>query len=354
MIINSKLFKDLLKKVSGTKAENVIFAPGLLIGSDNEVTIAVQFPDGVEKPFSTNLRKLSSVVNRMSGDIAFDYHPTSLILKSSKATVEFEIQESRILIPKPAADFITLPTKAVKELLKFTVAATDSNKAAQFGGVVQLKTLVQGFEDQTILGLKSAGTDSKRLAFQDVLLKGISSDFNHLIPLPGVQAFVGSITAETFTLGETTSHFVFSEPGVTVYASKLQKSYPNYEAFIPKEFKYELSIKAEDVRNSLGMISPFISADFHNGIDVHFLDGSATFKTPGNGSNAKDSVEFTQIVPEPIFDSLDLKMRLDHRFLSDFFGAVSGEVLLKANAPNQPILLQVGDRTLMIAAMAEK
>lgn len=354
MIINSKLFKDLLKKVSGTKAENVIFAPGLLIGSDNEVTIAVHFPDGVDGTYSTNLRKLSSVVNRMSGDINLSISPVSLHLSSAKAQVEFETQQSRIIIPKAPIDTIKLPTKAVKELLKFTVAATDSNKAAQFGGVVQLKTLVLGFEDQTILGLKSAGTDSKRLAFQDVYMTQISSDFNYLIPLPGVQAFVGSITADTFTLGETTSHFVFSEPGVTVYASKLQKSYPNYEAFIPKEFKYELSIKAEDVRNSLGMISPFISADFNNGIDVHFLDGSATFKTPGNGSNAKDSVEFTQIVPEPIFDSLDLKMRLDHRFLSDFFGAVSGEVLLKANAPNQPVLLQSGDRTLMIAAMAEK
>ena len=88
MNIPASNLKSLVKKLSAVKAEQVVFGKSRFIASESDLTVVVQngFPEDLSG-FAVNLRKFSSVINRLSGDITLSLTGGGLSLTSAKTKI---------------------------------------------------------------------------------------------------------------------------------------------------------------------------------------------------------------------------------------------------------------------------
>ena len=247
-----------------------------------------------------------------------------------------------------------LPLGVVKSLLQYAATCAEPDRSHIYGGVVQLHTKVEGIENETTSGLEAAGASEQRVAVAIDPTK-VSRFFSTLIPLSAVPVLL-ALDGDDLNFSETDKQLYFSANGVEIYVAKLAKKYPNCSAVIPKEFAYVYEVSAEEFKSALRTVEPIIDPRDNKGcgVKVHFLDNAVTVKSLGTGDSAEDSVPCSQTLPDPIFESADFSISLNHRFLSDFFGAVSGTVTFSANGSEKPVLLEAGNKKTLIAAMKEK
>jgi DNA polymerase III sliding clamp (beta) subunit (PCNA family) len=278
----------------------------------------------------------------MSGQIEIGVLENTLTLKSSKTKVEIET-----IKPSPRKFFAPeelreLPLAPVQDLLKFVSMASDPNKAAFMGGVVFIETLTSGlFEDEKVTGLSAMGTDGKRCAFSDIPLDG-GDQFKFMIPLAAISA-IQNLGGDTLQIGETDSSYYLKSSQTTIYANKLSKQAPDYRALVPKKFSFEVVLKAEELKQILHTVEPMLGDEEHKPVSVHFLDGKLKVSTGTAGSGAEDEIE--------VKHEGEFKTRLNHKHLSDYVSAVSGDITFKANTPTTPVVLEAGNRNLMMVAL---
>lgn len=357
MIIDSKTLKGLLKSLGTSKSDSLLVDTdnGRLISQEPDITVVVQSDvlRASQGSFAVNARKFGAIVNRMSKDIDLTFSESSISLKSAKAKVDIEVKKAKLphlAVPK---DVRSLPLADVKSLLSFAMSAASTNKAAATGGVIQLVTVSEGIEDERVVAMKSAGTDDKRIAFQSNTVEKEVKPFRYLIPIPAVSVING-MNGEDVRVAESPSHFFFSDGNVMAFAAKLNKQFPDYQAFVPKDFAFVGSVKSEELKESLRLIDPVVETIEANGtrpVKFHFLDGNLVVSTVGSGSRAEDTIEFSQVTPDPMFEETEFTVVLDHGFVLDFVNATSGDVHIKANTPKQPILFESGDKKYLLAAV---
>ena len=350
MKILSNQLKALLKKLGSARSENLYLDSRRMVAWDSDLLVLVN-QGVVDGPVTINLRKFSSVVSRLSGEIDLAVSDKGLSLKSARASVLLE----RVAAKPPAHQIVklslSLPLATVKSLLSYAITSADPNKAVDGGGVVQISTLAKGIEDNTIVKLRSVGTNTIRLALAEADTTQ-EQPFSLNIPLAAAIAIQG-LDGEILGVAETEKLFVFSAGDVEITAVKLAKPYPNYGAYIPKEFKYQFEIPAEAAKQALRVVEPLIEND-ENACVVHFLDNSMVVRSIGGGGSAEDALETVQVKPDPVFDAVDFRILLNHRYLADFFGAVTGSVTFEANGPDKPVILRVPGKTLLICPTVEK
>lgn len=346
MLIQSSVLKTILKRLSPAKSELVILARGGLVASDSDITISVAHEAfDFATPISVNARKFSSVVNRMSGSVDLTLSANVLTLRSAKAKVDMEtaVVKRRTFVQPETLQ--TIPLAPMKDVLKYASMAADTNKAAFMGGVVQFETTVKGFEDERITGFESMGTDGKRCAYTEVDVEGLTDKFKYMIPLPAVAA-IQTLDGETVQVGEADSFYFLKSSHATIWANKLNKPTPNYKSFLPHEFKFTAAVDAAEMKRVLYTVEPMVQDVELRAVYVHFLDGRLNIRTVGQGGTAEDELEY---VSDPLADVTEFKIKIDHRYLNDYFSLVSGDVVFNANAPDKPIILESGNRNLMIA-----
>lgn len=344
--------KQIVKRLASSKAENLFLDTdaGRFIAQDPEITVVVQ-SDKVksgEGVYSFNARKFTTVVNRMSGEIELGLGKT-LTLKSAKAKVEIELLNGKppvVGVPKPV---INLPLPEIKGLLQYAMTAADTNKAAEFGGVIQLSTVVRGFEVEEVVGFKAAGTDGKRLGFAEVESPCSVAPFMYLIPLPAVAA-LEKLDGKILTAAQSESHFYFADGNTHIFARKLSKAFPNYGSVVPKTFKFVATVQTEELKAALRTVEPFVPDEGARAITVHFLDGTLTVNAKSGGT-AQDELAYKQSTPDPIFDDVDFTTRMNFMHLSGFANTASGEIKIQCNEDKDPVLLESGNKKLMAAAV---
>lgn len=354
MLIPSSELKSVIKKISAAKTEHVIwdFAAGKMTSASLDLVLEVTgLPTGIsDKSVLVNARKLSAAVSRMSGDIDVNVDK-SLTLKSARATVQLEILSAKAPVTTPGYTS-QVPLPLAKGLLQYSAVAADPNRASNYGGVVQLSTVVGGVEEEKVVGLKAIGTNSQRL---QIVQEDFDStvQFSHLIPLPAVTAIL-ALDDEFLELGESEKQLFFRSGNVSITASKMAKKFPDCSQFLPKEFKYTFQVESEDLKSVLWTAELMVDASAENACSVRFLDNVLTVRSIGVNSSAEDSCEFTQSAPDPIFESVDFSALLNHKYLSDFVTSVSGLITISANAANRPFVLEAGRYKMMVAPTVEK
>lgn len=356
MLIPATGLKSLIKSLAPASAEMIIVSDGGLVASGSDLTICAFSEAFVGLGlFQVNARKFSSVVNRLSGMIDVQKMDNVLVIKSAKTKVEMETAAVKNRIFTAPETLHTIPLPSVRDLLKYVSMAADSNKAAFMGGVVQFETLTTGlFEDEKVTAIEAMGTDGKRCAYSSVPYEG--SAFKYHMTLPAVAALQG-LDGDTVHIGETDAHYYLKSPNVTVYANKLAKGFTNYKGILPKDFKFQATVDAAEFKQVLHVVEPMIQDVEQFAVVVHFLDGKLSVRTVGKGGTAQDEMEY---VSDPLADVSEFETKLNHKILSDFFAAVSGEVTVNANPPvlnkgkmiPQPVILESGNRKIMIAPVA--
>jgi DNA polymerase III sliding clamp (beta) subunit (PCNA family) len=357
MVIDSKTLKALIKSLGTSKSDSLLVDTdnGRLISQEPDITVVVQSDvlKASQGAFSVNARKFGTVVNRMSKDIDITISGSSITLKSAKAKIDIEVKKAKLPPLAAPKDVRSLPLNEVKSLLSFSLSAASTNKAAATGGVIQLISESQGIEEEKIVGMRAAGTDDKRIAFQSSSVEMDGSGFRYLIPIPAV-AVINGMSGDALQVAESTSHFYFSDGQIMAFAAKLNKQFPDYQSFIPKSFTFAGSVRAEELKESLRLIDPMVEVIEANGtrpVKFHFLDGNLNISTVGTGSRAEDAIDFHQETPDPMFEEAEFTSVLDHGFVMAFVSSVSGDILFKANTPQQPILFESGDKKYLLAAV---
>jgi DNA polymerase III sliding clamp (beta) subunit (PCNA family) len=169
-----------------------------------------------------------------------------------------------------------------------------------------------------------------------------------MIPLPAIPA-IQALDGDTVHIGESPSYYYFKSSQTRIYASKLNKASPNYKSLLPKSFAFSATVDSAEMKRILHTIEPMIQDIEQFGVVVHFLDGRINLRTVGKGSVAEDEMEY---LADPLADVTEFKIKMNHRFLSDYFAAASGEVVFNANKPDTPAILESGNRKIMIAPIA--
>jgi DNA polymerase III sliding clamp (beta) subunit (PCNA family) len=317
---------------------------GRLVSNDSEIAVVVT-SDKLKDPdfgevFCVSARKFTTVVNRMSGTISLT-GGKSLKLESAKARVEIELLPNKIPPVTPPKETLTLPLTTVKALLDYAATGADTNKAAAHGGVVQLTSVHGG-------GFSAAATNGTRLAFESLPGEG-SPPFAYLIPLPALDA-IKKLEGETLQAAETDKQFYFADETTSIYARKLVKQFPNYADFVPKTFKLSITLDARKFEEALRTVEPFVPDAGAHAVSLLFSEGNLKL-TASDGGKAEDEVPYTQVFPDPIFETTEFKNKLNFVHLMDFVKVVSGDILFQVNTDRDPAVLSAGGRKLMTAAV---
>lgn len=150
MNISATDLKHALKRLSPVKTETYRFDVDGIVAQDSDVIVVVDGPK-FGGTFNTNGKKLSSVVNRMSGQIDAQQSGNKLTLKSAKAVVELEIQPIQpVKLPEDAKNSVVFEAAGFKKALGVAFASASPAKSAAFGGVVQLQSLPSGLESEEL------------------------------------------------------------------------------------------------------------------------------------------------------------------------------------------------------------
>jgi DNA polymerase III sliding clamp (beta) subunit (PCNA family) len=357
MQIQATELKSLIKRISPASAEMLIISDGGLVAAGSDLTIcaANEAFKGLGL-FQVNARKFSSVINRLSGQVDVQKMDNVLVIKSAKTKVEMETAAVKPRVFLAPETLHTLPLSAVRDLLKYVSMAADSNKAAFAGGVVAFETLTTGlFDEEKISAIEAMGTDGKRCAWSSTEFEG-SAPFKYHITLPAVTAIQG-LDGDTLQIGETDSFYYLKSNHTTIYANKLNKAFTNYKNILPKDFKFQATVDAAEFKQVLHVVEPMIQDVEQFAVVVHFLDGKLSVRTVGKGGTAQDEMEYQA---DPLADVSEFQTKLNHKILADFFSVVSGEVTFNANPPvlnkgqviPQPVILESGNRKIMIAPVA--
>lgn len=355
MQIPASELKSLLRKLSPAGAEflTVDAISGRLLACGPELTLVVESDSLLEKSrgcaTTVSYRQFSSIVTRLSGSVDMILGESALTLTSAKAKIEMELAPLRLPVLTRPKDMSTLPLAVVQSLLKFTLPAADTNKAAPHGGgIVQLRTETSGIETEVVSALRSAATDGKRIAFAQAPVEDTTA-FHYAIPIPAVAAIL-HLEGETLQVGETENGFLFHAGSVSVYAAKLSKKFPDFGHIVPKTFTFAALISTEALRAALHLIEPMLRQET-GAVSLHFLDKCLRVAAHGAAGKAEDEITYRQIIPDPVFEDMqEFRIGFHHAQLTDAL-AGGGDVKISTNGPDKPALFESGECKTLLAPL---
>jgi DNA polymerase III sliding clamp (beta) subunit (PCNA family) len=341
VILAAADLKKLLKQVAGKDDLLIDTKIGQIVGQGPDLTTVVKSASLSGGGFLVAVcgKKLGQVVNRMAGDISVELVGAGLVLKSARATVTLETRAGKAFTPPPAKDAIVLPLSAIKPLLAYVSGMASKNIAEQYGGVVSLKSISGA--------IQAAATDGARLAMSEIPYDG--PKFDYLIPVSAVSA-LANLEGETVEVESAPSYLRFHANCVDIYANKVSRQFPNYQAFLPKSYAVKYQVDAGMLRNALLTVRPVLDSQGEPAINVHFLDNQV--KIISARGDAEDSADYTQLDPEPTFEPVSMSVPVNCDHLLSFFANISGDVTLSANSSKEPIWLESGSKKMLLAVLA--
>jgi hypothetical protein len=321
--------KHALKRLAPIKTETYQIGGAGVSAQDSDVLVSVVCPfSGLNGTFNTNGKKLTQVVNRMSGQIDVTQEDKRLILKSAKARVELEVQSVKpIPLPEDGNHVWTLDAGPFRKALATASASASPAKSAAFGGVVLVQNLPLGIEETTSSGYRITGTDAVVLTTVTVK-EPVGLQFRALLNLTA-SAIVQLMDGDTIQFGDTNKCLVLRSGNTTVYASKPVQKYPDFDSLLAKEPSVKVSFKTAEFLSAIHTVEPLIDETVDKGaISIHFSDGVIKCSNIGVGSTASDEAAYEQVDPDPVFDPREFDLKLIAKYLTGFLGKSTGEATL--------------------------
>ena len=348
MNIPASDLKTTLKKLSPVRTETYQVSDGLS-AQDSDIYVFAGGPLADPNPYSINGKKLTQVVNRMSGQIEISRQDRVLTLKSARAKVELEIQPIKPpKVPESPKMLIPFDLSLFKTAMAKATNWASTNKSAQFGGVVQVRTVPSTkIEDNTSPGYAVVGTDGNSLSVVEVGYP-LLDEYSWLINLEAA-AVVQLMDSAPFGIGATDNHLKIQSGSTVVYASRPNKNFPDYPKFVPTQFDFTIQVKSADFVSALRTIEPLIEEETDGGgISIQIRDGVVQLSSLGTGNRSEDSVEYEQVYPDPVFDPKEFSLKMKASYLSSFFSKAGEISTVSFLGPNKPVKFQSGDITTIV------
>ena len=299
-------------KLIATTSETILMATDTEVGIRQDVlSVDVSAPGSLLLPvgrFGSILRESSDEYLRIESD------GTGVVVRGDRS--EFNLPaENPDEFPEVAMfaedKYQELPARLVKELVRRTLFATDTDSSRYALGGVLLE-----FEEDRIIAV---GTDGRRLAKMEGPCQSIAThhqnDAMTIVPSRAMQLIERTLTdadAEV-KLAARSNDVILRTPRATLYSRLLEGRYPKWRDVIPQR------TDAATIELSVGPLfaairqAAIVTSDESRGINLVFADGTLTL----SGSTAEVGQSRIE-VPIP-YDGEEIAITLDHRFLADFF-----------------------------------
>jgi len=311
--------KRILKKLQPVKTETYRFDVDGIVAQDSDVVVVVDGPK-FGGTFNINGKKLSSVVNRMSGQIDAQQSGNKLTLKSAKAVVDLEIQPVKsVALPEEAKNSVVFEAGPFKKALAVAFASASPAKSAAFGGAVQLQSQPLDIHNDGPLpqSYRIVGTDSIVLTVATVLQQ-VPKPFKTLINLTAA-SIVQIMDGPDITIGDTEKYLVIKSGDTTVYAAKPVQKYPDFDKLLAMPATIKFKLKPQEWLSALRTVEALIDEEQDKGaIALHLAEGVVILKNIGVGHVASDEAAYEQLDPDPVFDPKEITLKLTAKYLSGF------------------------------------
>lgn len=345
-------FKRLVKKLAPAQAETVGIdtEKGQLYAANADLTIVVNDKsllgaDGVKVAVSGE--QFLSVASRTSGEVSVSFVDGRLIVRSKRATFDLATTTYKQISSEFPSEFHSLPFPGTKEILQFASSASDNTERNNFTGAIELATNEDGYRVQ------AAGTNFQRLALASMELPEKMS-FKLLLPVIAVQA-LDHVEASYLRIADGGSQIYLGADETTIIARKLVKPFPDFGHLLKAEPTFIANLNAETVLESLKQIQPIVKENDSGSrvMDMHFSD-LLKLSTSDGRNRAEDELEYDPVEPDPLFVPPDFTIKIDHRYLTEFFSDIKGTIVFGGVEPNSPITLTTSNRKMMICTIGRR
>lgn len=343
MNIPATELKHTLKKLAPARSEFFQIGAHGISALDSDVLVIVETPLSALGEFTVQGKKLTQVVNRMSGSVALTLEGHSLTIKSAKAEIVLEAKPAKKQqVPAIPTNLATLQTASFKQSLAVAVASASPNKSAGFGGVVQFKSNPIGLEDSHAQGYRLVGTDSKVLTVARREYPDFEHEVSALLNLTACSV-VQLMESETLTYGEGPTGPYLKSGNLTVFAARPDQVYPNIDPLLATPATVSFQFKPEEWLASFRTVEPVIEEEEgESKISLHFSEGVVQFSSSGTGATARDESGYEQETPDPLMEPVEMTLVMIADHLSGFLSKASGLSTLSFSQLDKPLVLECG------------
>lgn len=296
----------------------------ILVGTDREIGIRVQVP-GVEVHVPG---KMLLPTDQFGSILREDTGATlSLEIEGDGIRVTGERTEYRLLSANPdefpvvrpfhESAYLELPGRLLRELIRRTVFATDSESTRYALGGVLLEV-----HDQK---MTAVGTDGRRLAVMEGPVQ-LHHDYRHqegtvIVPAKAMQLIERSLTegdAEV-QLAASGNDLQVRTPRVTVFSRLVEGRFPKWRDVFPRREGSQRIELLTGVFHAAVRQAAIATSEESRGVDLQFGDGKVVL-TARAAERGQSRVEL------PIaYDGPAVAIMLDPRFLGDFLKVLDAE-----------------------------
>lgn len=305
--------------------------------TDLSISIRHSIAANVEEPGETVVsgRMLSSIVKSLpDAPITFD---------GGQGTVDISCQRVRFALNTlPAADFpefpqvepessVELPRELLSSMVDRVYRVTSKDTSRPILGGILLTV------DSNLVSL--VATDSYRLAVVDahVETSTLTGEFRAIVP---GGAFHGALQvmggAENVLVGASGTQVLFSSGTTTFVARRIEGTFPDYQRLLPASCETSVRLEVEALSDALHRVSLVATANPSVRFDVDADGGLLTLS-----AMSADAGEAREQLEAPT-EGANVVTALNHRYVSDCIGALSGEkeIDLELQGPVQPAVFK--------------
>ncbi len=354
MNIAASDLKHALKKLAPLRTETFQLSEKGVSAQDSDAIVDVLCPfSGLTGALNISGKKLTQVINRMSGQIEITQFDRYIEIKSARAKVDLETQPVQPVV-RPELPKYNLEIKLpdFKKALAVASASASTAKSAAFGGVVLFQNLPLGLDETESSGYRVTGTDAVVLTTVTVKTP-VSLQFRALINLTACTV-VQAMDSETILVGDTNQRLILRDQTTTIYAARPVQKYPDFDALLAMRPHTSFVLKPQEWLSALRTVEPLIDDTVDKGaIGVHFEENVVQFKNVGSGSVGSDEADYEQVDPDPVFDPKVVDLKITEKYLSAFLSR-AGEEEATLGVTNSPIRLEAGNVVVLTMPVGEK
>lgn len=319
----------------------------IMQATDLEVSVRHKTPVLVEESGTT------VVPGKLLADIVRSLPEAAVTLHTEGDVVSVRCQHSSFTVktlnpgdfpkfPEVSVDTsVTLPAQMLSSMVKKVSKAVsrDETRAVLTGVLV----VVEG------PSLRMVATDSYRLAVVErILEESPSEEIEVIIPGKALEEITRlASTAADVILGVSENQIVFIFKETTFVTRRIEGTFPNYKALIPKESDTVVSVVTEEFSSAVRRVA--LMALHNTPIRLSVVAEDQTLSLSATTQDVGDASEDLMVKVE----GSDVEVAFNHIFLSDGLGSVSTDTLeVHLQSPLKPGLIKTfGDENFLYLLM---
>ena len=341
------IFQFLCKIGNADTVATVDITDGSAWTSDGHVALVykspILLPDSIqtEEKFAVNAKRMLQAAGNLLGDVTLETVGKKLRLKAGKVKYDLATEEPT---PRPPevpvsgqGETISFNAELLKTCLDYIAPVADTQNFADFYGTVSLHDFCFATDGARVCRYGKDGQVNLFPPEKPLLLPARVSGL-----IQWGDSFLNVIDSDSvFHVGSDTHRIV---------VAKINTEFPDVAAYIPSEWKAELTVDATLMRECLKRIQPTLGEE--RKIDLTF-DGDTVVLTAESSAGISHDEMGTDIVyPDPLMEEFPLTtFALDHRLVADLFSRLQGSVTVKFNAPDKPIWFESGEKGMLLAPL---